>query len=120
MKVCAMFNFVVTDRLAAEMRQWAEDQRAEWPENTVFQHDLSHLLTQMTPEGQRHNARGKCADCMGHFNMLSADLEASNAMKMRLAEAASTARLALAGHVGWGTAADMLDEVLGAYELTRK
>jgi hypothetical protein len=74
-----MLDLTVTDRLAEELRQWAEDQRAHWPEGTAFHADIIHLLYQLSPDFQSLNQRSRCADCLGLFNRLAAEAEADKA-----------------------------------------
>ena len=48
------YTLTVGERLANELRQWAEDSRRDWPDGTAFQDDLASLLRQLTPEGRAH------------------------------------------------------------------
>jgi hypothetical protein len=74
-----MLSLTITDRFAEELRQWAEDQRTTWPEGTAYDADLMHLLFQLSPKGQAHQAQQRCADCLGLFNRLAAEREADKA-----------------------------------------
>ena len=40
-------TITVSDRLAEELKTWAEDERAAWPTDTAFQDDLADLLAQL-------------------------------------------------------------------------
>lgn len=37
----------VSERMAEELKTWAEDEKAFWPEDTQFQEELSDLLKQL-------------------------------------------------------------------------
>lgn len=39
----------ISEKMAEELKAWAEDEKAFWPEDTQFQGELSDLLTQLDP-----------------------------------------------------------------------
>ena len=41
-------TITVSDRLAEELKTWAEDERASWPTDTAYQDDLADLVSQIS------------------------------------------------------------------------
>lgn len=40
-------KITISDRMADELRDWAQEQRDQWPSDTAFQSDLADLLRQL-------------------------------------------------------------------------